>query len=98
MKRRALTTKLIRDLLHLRAPLIAIAIVMACGVGGLVMTRTTSESLRASLDAYYDRYRFADLFLSLKRAPEAIRPEIAANWAPSTSSRPSEPGGLVSRS
>ncbi|MCA9304987.1 MAG: FtsX-like permease family protein [Phycisphaerales bacterium] len=78
MKRRALTTKLIRDLLHLRAPLIAIAIVMACGVGGLVMTRTTSESLRASLDAYYDRYRFADLFLSLKRAPEAIRPEIAA--------------------
>lgn len=77
VKRRALTTKLIRDLLDLKAPLIAIAIVMACGVAGLIMTRTTSDSLRASLDAYYDRYRFADLFVRLKRAPDAIRPALA---------------------
>ncbi len=74
----ALSTKLVRDLLQLKAPLLAIALVMACGVAGLVMTRTASLSLRNSVDTYYDRYRFADLFVSLKRAPLAVTDQIAA--------------------
>jgi putative ABC transport system permease protein len=73
---RALRRKLWRDLWHLRGQAVAIALVVACGVATVVTTRTAYDSLVISRAAYYARYRFADVFASLKRAPEALAREI----------------------
>jgi putative ABC transport system permease protein len=74
----ALNRKLIRDLLHLRGQVIAISLVVACGVAVFVTTRTAYDSLLISQATYYANYRFADVFAILKRAPEALAARIAA--------------------
>lgn len=74
---RALNRKLVRDLWHLRGQMVAIALVVACGVAVFVSTRAAYESLRLSRDAYYAEYRFADVFVHLKRAPEALAARLA---------------------
>ena len=66
---RMLDRKLLRDLWHLRGPLAAITVVVACGVATVVTTFTAYQSLVLSQEAYYEQYRFADVFASLKRAP-----------------------------
>ena len=63
--------KLLRDLLHLRGQVIAVALVVACGVASFVAMRSTYVSLLSSQQNYYRDYRFADVFVQLKRAPEA---------------------------
>ncbi len=75
---RALTRKLWRDVWHLRGPVTAIALVVACGVATVVTTRTAYDSLLVSQAEYYARYRFADVFASLVRAPESLAREIEA--------------------
>ncbi len=83
---RALDRKLLRDLCHLRGQVLAIALVVACGVATVVTTRTAYESLVVSQAAYYAKYRFADVFASLERAPEALRAqhrERSRAWPPS---------------
>lgn len=72
----ALSTKLLRDLMSLRGQLGAIALVMACGVGALVMSLATSRALESAMAAYYDQARFADVFATLKRAPLALVEQI----------------------
>ncbi|MBI3786086.1 MAG: FtsX-like permease family protein [Deltaproteobacteria bacterium] len=74
----ALNRKLIRDLVHLRGQMIAISLVVACGVAVFVTTRTAYDSLLISQATYYADYRFADVFATLKRAPEAVAARIAA--------------------
>ncbi|MEZ5954063.1 MAG: FtsX-like permease family protein [Hyphomonas sp.] len=66
----ALDTKLLRDIWHMRGQAIAVGIIVACGVAIMVMALGTLSTLRASRDAYYERYRFADVFASVRRAPE----------------------------
>jgi putative ABC transport system permease protein len=73
----SLDRKLIRDLMHLRGQVIAVALVVACGVASFVSMRNMYRSLLATQMAYYTEYRFADLFAHLKRAPEWIAPRIA---------------------
>ena len=53
---RALNRKLYRDLWHLRGQMIAIALVVACGVAVFVSTRAAYQSLQLSRDAYYAEY------------------------------------------
>ncbi|MEZ6001067.1 ABC transporter permease [Hyphomonas sp.] len=65
-----LDTKLLRDIWHMRGQAIAVGIIVACGVAIMVMALGTLSTLRASRDAYYERYRFADVFASVRRAPE----------------------------
>lgn len=74
----ALNRKLVRDLWHMRAQVAAIGVVVACGVATVVTTRTAYTSLIVSRAAYYDRYRFADVFVHLKRAPESVGARLAA--------------------
>jgi putative ABC transport system permease protein len=74
----ALNRKLVRDLVHLHAQMAAIALVVACGVAVFVTTRTAYDSLVVSQATYYAQYRFADVFASLKRAPEPLATRIAA--------------------
>lgn len=68
----ALSRKLIRDVLHLRGQLIAAALVVMCGVASYITMRSAYNSLRTTQQAYYNEYRFADLFARLKRAPEGL--------------------------
>lgn len=75
---RSLDRKLWRDLWQMRGQALAIALVVMCGVGTYIMFLATLESLRTTQDRYYRDYRFAELFVSLKRAPEALRQRIEA--------------------
>jgi putative ABC transport system permease protein len=69
---------LVRDLWHLRGQVLAAALVVACGVTALVAMRGTYDSLHQARDDYYARYRFAQVFAHLKRAPDALAARIAA--------------------
>lgn len=57
--------------------MLATALVVACGVASFVAMRSTYDSLVESRDSYYSRYRFADVFSSLKRAPDSVIAGIA---------------------
>lgn len=74
----ALDRKLWRELWSLRGQVLAIAVVIAGGVSTLLMSLATLDSLTLTRDAFYRDYRFAEVFVSLKRAPESLREPIAA--------------------
>ncbi len=65
----ALWRKLLRDLWHTRGQALAISAVIGAGVAMFVAYFSTFDSLRLAQQTYYDRYRFADVFVRLKRAP-----------------------------
>src|SRR6478672_2265207 len=73
----SLNRKLLRDLLLMKGQAIAIAMVVAAGVAMNVMYLSTFDSLRGTRDAYYQRQRFADVFATLKRAPQRVGDDIA---------------------
>ena len=73
-----LDRKLIRDLWRLRGQVLAVAFIVASGVAVLVMSLTSHEALEQTAEAYYERYRFAEVFGSAKRAPEPLARRIAA--------------------
>ncbi|MCA1979791.1 MAG: ABC transporter permease [Thiobacillus sp.] len=75
---KALDRKLLRDLWHLRGQGLAIAAVIMGGVATLVMSLSTYDSLAGTRDRFYAEYRFADVFASLKRAPEPVAARLAA--------------------
>ncbi len=72
----ALDRKLLRNLWQLRGQAVAIAAVMGCGVAAFVMALSTLRSLELTRDTYYQRYRFADVFAHVKRAPRAIQARL----------------------
>lgn len=75
---RALDRKITRDLWHLRGQVLAVALVIASGVAVLVMALSTQSALLQTVDAYYERYAFAQVFAQLKRAPQYVADRIAA--------------------
>jgi putative ABC transport system permease protein len=75
---RALTRKLLRDLLQMKAQSIAIAAVIGTGVAMFAMYLSTFDSLDRSRAAYYDSGRFAHVFAGCKRAPTWLGERIAA--------------------
>lgn len=72
----ALDRKLVRDLLHAKGQVLTVALVVASGIAGFVALRSTYASLLRSRDAYYERYRFGDIFAHLRRAPDALVPRL----------------------
>jgi putative ABC transport system permease protein len=70
--------KLLRDLTHLKGQMIAVAAVVACGIAVFVSMSSVRYSLEASRTGYYGRYRFADVFLQVKRAPEFYRETVGS--------------------
>jgi len=75
---RALDRKLWRDLWQMKSQVLAIALVVMCGVATYIMFLTTLGALRETQDSYYREYRFAEVFSSLKRAPEVLRGRLQA--------------------
>ncbi len=73
---KTLDRKLLRDLWHMRTQALAIALVVAAGVATLVLGIGTFRSLEETRNAYYERYRFADLFAYATRAPDAVKEQI----------------------
>ena len=73
-----LDRKLLRDLRALKSQALAVALVMACGLAMMIMTRSLMLSLSTTRDTYYRENRFADIFARLKRAPNAVREQLAA--------------------
>ena len=73
-----LDRKLLRDLIALKSQALAVALVMACGLAMMVTTRSLILSLESTRDTYYREHRFADVFARLKRAPNAVREQLAA--------------------
>jgi putative ABC transport system permease protein len=73
-----LDQKLLRDLLRWRGQVIAIALVVACGIASFVSMLSAYDSLQLSQTTYYDEYRFAHVFTQLKRAPESLVAKMEA--------------------
>jgi putative ABC transport system permease protein len=74
----ALDRKLVRDLRTMRGQAIAIGLVVAAGVAMFVMYLSNFDSLQRTTDTYYERQRFADVFVSLVRAPLHVAARVEA--------------------
>ena len=75
---RALDHKLLRELWQLRGQALAIALVIGAGMAAVLMSISTLDSLQTTRSLYYRDYGFAEVFASLKRAPETLSEQIAA--------------------
>ncbi len=73
-----LNRKLLRDLWRIKGQATAIGVVIGVGVMLLVMMTGLTASLTETRDAYYDRYRLADIFAPASRAPERLTTRLAA--------------------
>jgi putative ABC transport system permease protein len=69
---KALDRKLLRDLRLMWSQALTIALVVASGVGGFLTTLSAVDSLALARDRFYAQGRFADVFASVKRAPDAL--------------------------
>lgn len=73
-----LDLKLLRDLKRLKGQAAAVSLVMACGLAMLIMARSLIHSLDSTRAEYYQTNHFAEIFASLKRAPNDLGARIAA--------------------
>lgn len=71
-----LDRKLARDLRRIWAQALAIALVIAAGVAMVVMAYGMLRTLQETRTAYYERYRFADIFAHVTRAPVGVATRI----------------------
>ncbi len=72
-----LDKKLWRDLKRMKGQVVAVMLVMACGLAMMIMTRSLIHSLETTRQSYYEAYRFADVFALLKRAPNSLVSRVA---------------------
>lgn len=75
---KALNRKLWRDLWRMKGQVFAITLVVISGVATFVMFISTIDSLHLTRERFYRDYRFADVFVNLKRAPESLKDKIKA--------------------
>ncbi len=62
--------------MRLKAQSLTIALVVAVGVANYITLRSAWRALGDSRAAYYEQYRFADVFTRLKRAPDSIADRV----------------------
>jgi putative ABC transport system permease protein len=74
---RPLHRKVLRDLWHLRSQMLAVAVVMACGVAMFVTLRSMHGWLRGTQTAYYAAFRFPQVFAHARRVPSGVAAELA---------------------
>jgi putative ABC transport system permease protein len=75
---RALQRMVLRDLWHLRSQMVAVAVVLSCGIAMFVSLRSMHGWLRETQAGYYEQYRFADVFAGVSRAPAALEARLRA--------------------
>jgi putative ABC transport system permease protein len=64
-----LDQKLLRDLSRMKGQVVAVSLVMACGLAMMIMTRSLILTLESTRETYYQKNAMADVFATLKRAP-----------------------------
>ena len=69
--------KLLRDLSRMKSQAFAIAVVIGIGVAMQVMMTGLVLSLSETRDAYYERYRLAEIFAPVARAPNSVADELS---------------------
>lgn len=74
----ALDRKLLRDLRLMWSQALTIALVVASGTGGFITTLSAVDSLALAREDFYRQGRFADVFASVKRAPDALAATLRA--------------------
>jgi len=72
----ALNHKLLRELWQLKSQMLSIALVVATGIMTIVTMRGSYESLVVAQQSYYQQTRFADVWVSLRRAPITLREQL----------------------
>ncbi len=75
---RTLHRKLLRDLMALKGQAAAIAVVIAGGVMTLIIAVTSLDALTMSKERFYAESRFAEVFVTLERAPERVSDRLRA--------------------
>src|SRR5438477_5181245 len=75
---KALDRKLLRDLRLMWSQALTIALVVASGIGGFVTSLSAVDSLALARDDFYAAGRFADVFASVKRAPNTLAETLRA--------------------
>ena len=73
-----LDRKVWRDLVHLRGQMLAITLVLACGIAAFVTMISNLQALERSMARYYESNRFADVFARVVRAPQVVERDIRA--------------------
>ncbi len=74
---RALNVKLLRDLAGLKGQVAAIALVIAAGVMTLMITVTSLDAIRLSMERFYGGHHLADLWATVTRAPESLAERLS---------------------
>lgn len=74
----ALNRKLLRELWTLKSQMFSIALVVAVGIMSIVTMGGSYESLVRAQENYYRQSRFADVWISLVRAPLSLAEELAS--------------------
>ena len=75
---KALDRKLLRDLRLMWSQALTIALVVASGIGGFITTLSAVDSLALARDRFYTDNHFADVFASVKRAPNSVAEVLRA--------------------
>ena len=75
---KALDRKLLRDLRLMWSQALTIALVVASGIGGFVTSLSAVDSLALARDDFYAAGHFADVFASVKRAPNSLADTLRA--------------------
>jgi putative ABC transport system permease protein len=70
---KALDRKLLRDLRLMWSQSLTIALVVASGIGGFITSLSAVDSLALARDNFYTQNHFADIFATVKRAPNALQ-------------------------
>ena len=73
---KALDRKLWRDIWRMKGQVFAITLVVMSGVATFIMFISTMDSLNLTRNMFYKDFNFADVFVSLKRAPESMKEKI----------------------
>ena len=73
---KALDRKLIRDIWKMKGQVLAISFVIVSGVATFIMLISVMDSLQQTREKFYRDYGFADIFASLKRAPDTLKQRI----------------------
>ena len=61
----------------MKGQVIAVSLVMACGLAMMIMARSLIYSLETTRQEYYEANRFAEVFAHLKRAPNSLQKRIS---------------------
>lgn len=73
---KSINRKLIRDIGHMWGMVFVIALMIACGAATYITFLSTLDSLKQTQQSYYQDYYFANIFASLKRAPNSVSDRI----------------------